>query len=147
MNLLPWTILVCLLWGIGPICQKTVLKKVTIGAYFVYSSIFIIAVQLFYIWYFQDEARKSFNKIGKTEIFLIFISTIVCTIFAGFIFAKLLKEDKDSYTINTITSAYPMVTILIAWLFMKEKINLSIIIGAILITLGIIIIGNQKKAN
>ncbi len=71
MNLVLWALVICLLWGIGPICQKSVLKKVTPGAYFVYAAGFIILVEIFYIWYYRKEAEKHLADIHMKDVGLV----------------------------------------------------------------------------
>lgn len=91
------------------------------------------------MYYYRKEGVKHFKKLNFKDVTLIFISAIICGSLAAFIFMHLLK-DNNSFTVNAITSAYPIFTVLFAWILIKEKITIRSIFGAILIVIGAILI-------
>ena len=54
----------------------------------------------------------------------------------AFLAYTFVLKKHDAAVITTITSAYPMVTVILAWLLLNETLNFSKILGIIFILLG-----------
>ena len=71
--------------------------------------------------------------------------TAVITGLVGNLIYMLLLEGHDSYIITALVSISPFFTLILAYLFTKEKITLWGALGTVLIILGILMIAYNDK--
>lgn len=66
--------------------------------------------------------------------------SVLCTALATFIFLKQMQVQEAS-TVIAVTSAYPLVTMMLCVIFLHEKVTLYKVLGTIAIILGVTLLG------
>jgi drug/metabolite transporter (DMT)-like permease len=133
--------------GLFPIIMKIILNHVSPVTFtFGYiTSLFII--QIIYVSVNYKTLKNDFpifkDKKNNFIIWLILLSGLVAMISNHYIFN--LTKQLNVYYVSTIISVYPIVTAIISYYFLKEKISIYDFIGIILIVCGLITINISKS--
>ena len=137
-NFILLALFIAFLWGIQPVIHKYLLKRVNSITIMLISSIVYLIALLIKIS-FSQTYNLFLGDIGKLTArdFLIICVTSLFTVFlANMIYYYILKDNETSIIVSLIYSA-PVFTLLLSYLFLKEKIDLLGIIGILLIILGV----------
>jgi drug/metabolite transporter (DMT)-like permease len=94
-----------------------------------------------YILFFQDSVKRDFSILLKKPylIGLIFVYAAALLFVGEYLYYKVLHDHK-TYLITAILATYPIITLAISYWFFEEKIELTHIIGSLLIVGGIILV-------
>ena len=127
-------IIVMLCWGIGDFLASILTKKIgTIKTMFV-NNVFwlIISIPLAFYIYFNN-----LIKITWIDFFLICLSSFI-DIFAVYNFLKSL-EFGEVTIVSPISSAYSLITVILALLLLNETLSLLRLVSILIIIIGIIL--------
>lgn len=133
-------ILVSFLWGLASILQKIIYKtNISYATMTVLTGFFyFIPLVLFYL-----KKRKSINqdlsKLSLSSYLLIACTVITTSFIANLIYYHLIKQYSASL-VTTLVSTAPLFTVILAYLILKEKLNLKSLIGIVVTITGIILI-------
>ena len=138
---------ISLCWGIVPVAHKSILTHISpitimLLSVFIYAFLIIIYAALN-----TKVIYKDMYNISKTDIIVILFSSGIAAFFGNVLYFNILKNH-DSSIISALIYSCPMFTLIIAYLFLKERINTIGIIGILFIVLGVICIsmnGTTKK--
>ena len=92
---------------------------------------------------YYDTIAKDIIKIDIYDVVKMFLSAVIAGFFGNWIYMSIL-EDHDSYIITALVSISPLFTLILAYLFTKEKVTLWGAFGTILIILGILMISYNE---
>lgn len=129
------SLIIVIIWGIVPVLQKKLLNDLS------YETVLVISGILYFTWLVvyglinKDKIKSDVINAGHTNIFMIIM---ILNVIATISYFYLLDKNHSSYII-TITSFYPLVTILFAGMILNEKIRPELIMLSLVIVLGIII--------
>ena len=127
------------LWGASPVIQKQLLKKFDKKTLMLfYSSANILFVTLMMSFY-NNHLYSDIKSLNIYDIFLVFAYTFFTIFMANLIFLEVLKYN-NAHEVAAIEGIYPFFTLLLAYLFLKEKITVFGILGVILVVLGVVCI-------
>lgn len=130
--------LVALLWGISPIIHRMLLKRVSESFILLISAItYFIAVGVYVYFWKRKEVTSDFSKGGHLYIPLLSLTTLLGLFIANVIYLYAVKNAQNINKVVTITSLYPVITLIIASLWLKESLSLLGVFGFILIICGI----------
>ncbi|HEX8931718.1 MAG TPA: EamA family transporter, partial [Patescibacteria group bacterium] len=132
-----WAILALLTIGTSDFVIKVLLLKYDIYTYlFTYSfSSFLVTLALLLI-------DKKGRKIPKFNLKLYLPTLIGVTMLElGFFFLHLALRDGLVSLVSPISGIYVAITAVLAWIFLKEKINKIQAIGVVLAAIGVILVG------
>ena len=133
------TLFTSFLWGLSPVIQKHLLQKFDKRSLMLfYASANIIFITML-ICFFNNNLYSDIKTINTYDIFLISTYTFFTIFMANLIFLEVLKYN-NSHEAAAIEGIYPFFTLLLAYLFLKEKITVFGILGVILVVLGVICI-------
>lgn len=127
------------LWGLSPVIQKHLLDKFdkrSLMLFYASANIFFVVLMLSF---FNNKLYSDIKSINTYDIFLISAYTFFTIFMANLIFLEVLKYN-NSHEVAAIEGIYPFFTLLLAYLFLKEKITVFGILGVILVVLGVICI-------
>jgi len=146
--LLVYYILVNLIWGIGPIINKYMMKNMDIITLMLINSvIYLLAVIAFAIIH-RKIVIKDYNNMKniknyKVLLFILVIFSLSLTLANyGYLFAI---NSSNTALATILTSLYPIITLIIGYRFLKEKITKLELVGFLLILCGIILINYSKN--
>jgi len=127
------TFLAFLFWGLWAFFEKVGTKYLDPASILIYETLGIIVVTLFLL--ISVKFKVPFNSRGA---FFAFASGIVATI-ATIFFLFALTKGKVSVVV-LLTSLYPLVTIILSILFLKEKLDFREVAGIMfaLIAIGLL---------
>ncbi len=127
-------VLTLFFWGISPTLEKIGLKKLNplLGLWIRTLSAFLgITLALFLTNSFYE-----IKTLEKRDFFILGISGITAGFLGMFFYFSLLKNYPASQVVP-LSATYPLVSTLMAILFLKEPLTFSKLLGTFLIVLGI----------
>jgi drug/metabolite transporter (DMT)-like permease len=138
-NYIILAITVAFLWGAAPIVLKRLVAKFDKMTILVLDGMMYFAVLMLIAYRYSDTIAKDLPKINACDTFLMFFTAVITGLAANAVYMMLL-EGHDSYIVTALVSVSPFFTLIMAYLFTKEKITLWGIFGTVLIVLGILMI-------
>ena len=136
---------ISLCWGIVPVAHKSILhlSPITIMLFSAFIYAFLIII---YAAMNKTIIYKAIHKISKRDSIVIIFSSAIAAFFGNILYFNILKNH-DSSIISALIYSCPMFTLIVAYLFFKERINTIGIFGILFIVLGIICISmNNVKS-
>lgn len=134
------SMIVSFLWGVGPVVQKHVLSRIHPKTMLLFYGISYLFCLIAYSIYNRESI---YNDVMKNMSMRLFIIIMILGLVVGFIANVLyfhVLHKKESYIVNALVCSSPLVTLVLAYLFLKEKINMSGFFGVMFIIIGIILI-------
>lgn len=132
-----WGFIAALIIGFGDFIGKVVLTK-----YDLYSFMFAFAVCYVittFILYLIDKKGRHFPKLNQKKMIPTLSGTFLME--AGVLFFYLGMNSGKASLVSPVSSAYVAVTVILALIFLKEKITKIQLVGILLAATGIILIG------
>ncbi len=131
-------IITAIVWGIGGTLDKVILQtlKSPTGALLAatWRSIIVSLVFLFVAWF----KRISLSKFPAIFIYLVIIDGILIALGVLFYFKSITLIGAGRTA--AISSTYPLITVVLAFILLKEKITVKHILGSILAVIGVILL-------
>lgn len=137
-------IFVSFLWGYTPIILKYLLTKFDKVTVIITEGILYLIFLFFIIFWKNDIYLKDLKKFTYFDLGLFFLTAIIGGFLANLLYIFLL-QDNDSYIITALVSISPFFTLILAYLFTKEKITIYGVLGTIFIVFGILLISYNEK--
>jgi len=135
-----YALFVAFLWGLTPVIHKHVLNTLDPRTVMVLGSIFYFAcVLMFWLWN-REIIKNDVKNVKLQHIYWIAITSIVTAFIANVIYLFILKKH-DSYIISALIYSCPIFTLVLAYIFLKEHITFTGLIGVFLITAGVACLG------
>ena len=137
---------VAILWGISPIVHKSAIQHVSGSFILLISAItyFLAVVAYIYFWKWK-EVGKDFNMGGNIYIPLLVITALLGLFLTNVIYLYAVKHAPNINIVVIITSLYPVITLIIASLWLKESLSILGLLGLFLIVCGISVLLYSSK--
>lgn len=133
---------ISLLWGIHPVVMKYLLSKYSPTTLLLFSSgVYFFCVATFAM-YRMKELNNDLNKMVLKDSATLIGLAFFAVFMANTLYYYVLKENSSSITSAIIFSA-PAFTLIISYLFLKERLNLYGLLGVISIIIGVIFISQN----
>lgn len=146
--LLVYYILVNLIWGIGPIIDKYMMKYMDIiTLMLIISVIYLLAVIALAIRH-RKIVIKDYNNMKNIKNYKVLLFILVIFSFSLTLanYGYLFVVNRGNTALATIlTSLYPIITLIIGYRFLKEKMTKLELAGFLLILFGIMLINYSKN--
>jgi len=136
---IPFAILVSFFWGIQPIIHKILLTKLDPRIILVIGSVFYTLCLICFTIFNWSDLKREANKLNIRTVFIIGILSVITAFVANLIYLYILKK-QESYIISALIYSCPIFTLILSYIFLKEKITPIGGVGVILIILGVICI-------
>lgn len=139
MNLIFYSLLIALFWGISPIAHKKLLNnmdtKFVLIASGLFYSLFLILYSIYYWSYFKQEYKQVEYK------YLLYLAGIafMLSFIPNIIYFFLLKEH-DTSVVSALINSAPVFTVLVSFLLLGDKIHKHELVGIFFIIIGVIAI-------
>ena len=133
------------MWSLMSVVSKRATEKynaLTVTTYSIIVAIcFTLPVSMYELFTIPD-----IKLLEPAVILSVLYLGVVCTAIAFVLWSKSLSM-MEAGICSLFYPVQPMVSVLLGWIFLKEKMNLSFFIGAVLIIAGVMfsIIGGNKK--
>jgi drug/metabolite transporter (DMT)-like permease len=143
--MLIYYLIVNILWGMGPIFDKVILKEINILTLMLLSSFIYLLILLIISIKYKNVIKKDIKKIkNKNRIYIIIIISVIFLLLGNYGYLKIIENDNASIA-AIVTSLYPIITLIIGYNYLNENLTLEEFIGFILILMGIIFINYSKS--
>jgi len=141
------TLIGAFLFGIAPVLSKYLLQKYTRYTIMLLVSATYFSCLLLGLPFYNGHLKVDLNHLTMVDS-LLFLFHGVFILFLGNITYYYVLKDNSSSLVNALESSSPLITLILAYYLMNEKVEPIGIIGIVLIVLGIICISqNDKKIN
>lgn len=144
LDILLIAISLAFIYAIGPITHKLLIldSNISFETYLLLSAFILFICSLFYSLLFHNyiDVFKEISKINTGILLLFIINIFVISFISQLLFHYGLKKTTHLSLFTIITGFYPLITMLLSILFLKEKISIKIFIGFIISMIGIFII-------
>lgn len=131
-------------WGIAPLFGKLGLRDLTPMDGLFARTLITITLVASSFWGSGGNVKNILSISFKSWVFL-FLEAFFATFIGDLAYYAALKYGEIGKT-ALILSAAPLVTVWFGWYFLSEGMSLVKIIGAVLIVVGVVLIGLHPKA-
>lgn len=133
-----FSLLTMICWGFAPLFAKLGLSKLETLTALVFRNTFI-AIMLLLAFFASGQAKTIFSSNIK-YIYLIIIEAALAGLIGQYFYYKAVKTWEVSRVVP-IVGAYPLVSFLVAFLFLSEKITMLKTAGIALVITGVVLLG------
>lgn len=129
------SILIILTWGVWGLFSKIASSKIGGEKAFFYDvfSYFFLTLLIVAIFF-----RKNLFNVDRSGLIAAFLAGIFSCI-GGILFFILLNK-KDASTVIPLTALYPLITVILALIFLKESLTVIKIFGIIFALFGLLLL-------
>jgi len=131
-----------LMWGIAPVIHKVLLVKYEPITIMLINSFTYAICMLFIVLFNYKMFMKDVNKMKYEDAAVIVLSSIGILIVGNLIYYYVLREHNSSLVSALIYSS-PIFTLILAYIFLKERLSMYGYLGIFSILLGIIFISQN----
>lgn len=133
-----YSILVVICWGLAPVFAKMGLAKLPPLTAVAFRNTFIAI--MFLVAFFMSSQSKGLMSSDIKSIFLILVEASLAGLIGQYFYYKAVKVWEASRVVP-IVGAYPLVSFIVAVIFLSERITLAKSLGAILVVIGVGLLG------
>lgn len=142
--------LIATLWGISPVIHRFLLKYKGISqelVLIVSSITYFVAVLIYTL---VRRGAPSLLREARAHTYAIPIlatTTLLALFFSNIVYLNVVKNTKDLNISNLVMAMYPLVTLVLAALFLKESMNPKTAIGFFMVLAGLAVIIYSSPQN
>jgi drug/metabolite transporter (DMT)-like permease len=145
--LLLYYLFVNVIWGISPIFEKYLLRKINILSFIILGSVIQFIAALLLMSYNDYDYIIKDTKVllnDSNVIIGIFFITILLFI-SKYVYLYIVNHDKSIALVAILTTLYPVLTLIFGYLYLNETITIEEFVGFILILFGILLINYSSN--
>jgi len=144
LNIFLIAISLAVIYAFAPITYKLLVihNNISFETYLLLSTFILFLCSLFYSFMFHNyiDVFRELTKISSDILLLFIINIFFVSFISQILFHYAIKHTTKLSLFTIITGFYPLITMILSFLFFKEKITLKIFIGFVISMIGIIII-------
>ena len=133
---------VSLLWGTVPVVHKYLLTKYQPITIMVLSNVVYLSLLLVTLIFEQKAFTNDLKKMPRTDL-LIIVSAAVCGLYIGYKLYYYVLKDHKSSIISALIYSSPVFTLIVAYIFLKERLSIYGYLGIFSILLGVMLISQN----
>jgi drug/metabolite transporter (DMT)-like permease len=139
MNLIFYSLLIALFWGISPIAHKKLLNNMDTKFILISTGLFYSLFFIIYSMYNWTHFKYECTQVNNKTIIYLAVVAFMLSFIPNIIYFFLLKQH-DSSIVSALVNSAPVFTVLVSFLILGEKIHKYELIGIFFIIIGIIAI-------
>ena len=132
------------LWGIQPIVHKHLLNKYNFITIMLISTIVNFSLILAVSITRNKEILADMNKLTFRDLFILVLVSSFTIFLANMMYYYILKNHESSI-ISALVYSSPVFTLIIAYIFFKERLDIYGVSGILLMIFGVILVSNNNK--
>jgi len=144
-------IAISIFWGVAPVVYRYMMNEGSVPYYIilVISSIMYTIMVFIYVIMTKklNQISNDFGKLKWSQIIIITITSFLALSISNLLYLYAIKHTTNTTLITALTSLYPMVTLVAAWLVLKEKIHSLFFIGLVLVMIGVWLMIHASKTS
>lgn len=137
-------IFISFLWGIQPIVHKHLLNRYNFITIMLISTIVNFSLILAVSITRNKEILVDMNKLTFRDLFILVLVSSFTIFLANMMYYYILKNHESSI-ISALVYSSPVFTLIIAYIFLKERLDIYGLSGILLMILGVILVSNNNK--
>ena len=134
------------LWGVQPVIHKHLLKKFTPITLMLVSSIVYFALLIVTSVIKNKEVATDFEKMTAKDLGILVALSVFTAFLANIMYYYILK-DHESSIISALIYSSPVFTLVIAYLFLKERLDIYGFSGVLAIIIGVVLISQNNQSS
>ena len=134
MTAYTYSLLAALVWGIAPLFEKPALAHMRPMTGLLFRSMGVLLGSLFLLRYFPDGAQ--WRAMGVKPALCIAGAGLLASVI-GQIFAYNAIQQADISQVTPVMGAWPLLAVILGWLFLHEPLTTKKILGAASIVAGV----------
>ena len=135
MTWFSWSVIAALFWGLGPVFAKLGLVKPDPVIALTVRTVGVLAVLL--VWTgVRGDLFSVISSLDRRTWALLLLEGVFASVIAHFAYFKALKMG-DIASVVPITASYPLISVVLSAVLLKNQLTLGKAIGAILTVTGI----------
>jgi len=138
-------LLISFLWGVQPVIHKHLLKKYNHITIMLVSSIVYFALLIVTSIIKNKEVMADLQKMTARDLSILTALSFFTVFMANLIYYYILK-DHESSLISALIYSSPVFTLIFAYLFLKERLDIYGLSGIFAIIAGVILISNNNQS-
>ena len=144
LNIFLIAISLAVIYAIAPITYKLLVihNNISFETYLLLSTFILLICSLFYSLMFHNyiDILTEITKISSDLLLLFIINIFIVSFVSQILFHYAIKHTTKLSLFTIITGFYPLITMILSILFLKEQISFKILLGFVISMIGIIII-------
>jgi len=144
LNIFLIAISLAVIYAIAPITYKILVihNNISFETYLLLSTFILFICSLFYSFMFHNyiDIITEITKISSDLLLLFIINIFVVSFISQVLFHYAIKHTTRVSLFTIITGFYPLITMILSILFLKEQISFKILLGFVISMIGIMII-------
>lgn len=148
-NVLVLAVFVAMLWGVVPVVHRYMFVHHEPPYYLILMvscTVYLISVML---WILMTRSVKTVmmdvRKLGWRNIAILASTSFFALFIANIMYLHVVKHTSQLALANVIFAMYPIVTLTLAWLILKEAVTWKFVVGFILVLIGVTVMLTSKK--
>ena len=134
-----WALLAALSWGIAPILDKMGLLKMNPALVLLFQALVVFVFLIPYCYFKAQSEPGAFMISDWSSMGIIIVAAIVGGLIGEYAYLKAISSAEAGRAV-ALTSAYPIVTLVISILFLGEGMTLASLAGVGLVVTGVSLI-------
>jgi len=144
LNIFLIAISLAVIYAIAPITYKLLVihNNISFETYLLLSTFILFLCSLFYSFIFNNylDIIIELSKISSDLLLLFIINIFVVSFISQILFHYAIRHTSKIALFTIITGFYPLITMILSILFLKEKISFKVLFGFVISMIGIVII-------
>jgi drug/metabolite transporter (DMT)-like permease len=139
------SLVITILWGITPVVIRSMTKTISQHTVmFISAIVYFVATMIFVYTYEYNVVSIDISK-HMDILFILVITSFVGFFLTNYMYLYAVKHtDNVNYVVIT-TSLYPVITLLLSYYFLDEKLTWQGLLGLAFIIIGILLLFAQKS--
>ena len=144
LNIFLIAISLAVIYAIAPITYKILVihNNISFETYLLLSTFILFICSLFYSLMFHNyiDILTEITKISSNLLLLFIINIFIVSFVSQILFHYAIKHTTKLSLFTIITGFYPLITMILSILFLKEQISFKLLLGFVISMIGIVII-------
>lgn len=137
------SLIIIAIWGTLPILLKMLVDKHPTHIVMLMSAIMMGVMGVLFSFLFFTDVRKSITTFTKSDWMILIYIVVVGSLFSNLLYMYALR-DHNSAVVVSVTSIFPIVTLALGAVLLKERVDPIAAVGIILVVAGIMLLAYTK---
>jgi drug/metabolite transporter (DMT)-like permease len=140
------SLLVSFLWGAAPVIHKFLMstRPISPETLMVFGSMVYFSCVVVYFYFNHKPIIADLKQASITTLSIMFVSAMFAGFLANLLYFRVIKEHA-SYVVSALIFSSPFFTLLLSYIFLKEKMSLKSISGVVCIVVGVILLATSNE--
>ncbi len=141
------SLLVSFLWGGAPVIHKYLMstRPISPETLMVFGSVVYFSCIVVYFYFNNKPIIRDIKGASATTLSIMFVSAVFAGFVANLLYFRVIKHNA-SYVVSALIFSSPFFTLLLSYMFLKEKMTVKSVLGVVSIVVGVIMLATSDVA-